>query len=77
MFGIGKRDLVANLVKIQQALCCYIGGKGCDCKYGAQNAGQSTESGPGCPEVAQAAALIGAMTPEEFERICNRAQVRV
>ncbi len=31
----------------------------------------------GCPEAAQAARVIAAMTPLEFERACKRARISV
>lgn len=54
MFGVEHDVLIENLEKLRRRLCAYGGGGRCDCKFGANGAGEQT----GCPEVAQAIKLL-------------------
>jgi hypothetical protein len=79
MFGVDQARLVKSLGIMRLALCSYHDPTGtrCDCKfiwdpYNKFSMGQS-EVGAGCPELQQAAAMLGALTPQEFEALSNRA----
>lgn len=73
MFGVTKQKLVAGLRGLGGRVCGYGNPARCDCKFGPGDGPEQT----GRPEAAMAAALVEAMTPDEFRRICKRAKVRV
>jgi len=66
------KELVDVLKKVQTSICAYRSAAFCDCKYGVQNVGKSTESGNGCPEVREVIALFSVLTPFEYERLTKR-----
>ena len=78
MFGITKDQLENGLENVRSNLCAYSHWR-CDCKYGvekrehfmAMTYGENT----GCPEVRMAASLIHAMTDDEFQEMCKRANI--
>lgn len=59
MFGIADDELLTNLEKLRQSLCCYASTpypatRTCDCQFGASGQGEQT----GCPELRQVIAII-------------------
>ena len=83
MFGVSQSELIEQLHRLQRTLCYHDPypdrpNEGpppfCDCKYGADDLdGECT----GCPEVRMAMWIIDAMTPEEFEEITERANIKI
>jgi hypothetical protein len=58
MFGLSDDELIANLERLREQLCCYFGDT-CDCKFMSLN-GEPYKSSEttGCCEIRQAIALI-------------------
>lgn len=77
MFGVNKEQLVKGLCRLSCTLCGYLGNR-CDCKY-MQNTDtlNSGSEATGCPETAMAAALINAMSAQEFYTIAQRAGIQL
>jgi len=61
-----KRKLLDVLEEIRKKVCVYKG-KRCDCKFGGENVGKSTERGNGCPELRTAMSLIDEACDEDLK----------
>lgn len=79
---IQRADLHNALRKVQRKFCVYdhhpqvVPDRDaptiCDCKFGATNIGQPTETGNGCPELRVACWLVACMTDEEYAALIAR-----
>lgn len=73
-----QRRLLRFLHCMQGTLCAYHtdqkpgGTSFCDCKVGADNIGNTSERGNGCPEMRWLIDFIATLTPSEYEKIVNR-----
>lgn len=68
MFTTTRPKLLRGLLRLRRNICGYTGPP-CDCKYGYKD---GTREQTGCPEIANAAALIARLRPSEYEEILNR-----
>ncbi len=77
--GIFRKELVENLEKIRATkLCVFVNTqKRCDCKFGTPDGipQRHSESFSGCAEVRQVMLIFKAMSDEEFDDLCIRADI--
>jgi len=85
MFGVGKKQLVKSLERIQIFYCSY-GGPGrvfgthqCDCKFLTEDGTLQhlSECHCGCPEIREALEIIRAMTLKDFDRLAKKAKIQL
>jgi len=76
-FGIKQQHLLKNLEKLRKQRCAYLGER-CDCKYLKDEEDADfhyLDETNGCPEIRMAAAMLAALSEEEFNELAKKSGI--
>lgn len=75
MSAPSKQELVDGLEGLRKRVCAYVGGKMCDCKYGAHKPGAGRgEQGSGCQELRGAIGVLNAISEQMYDSLTKRSR---